>query len=79
MDPKFKKKQRVKIISVEYSQKSEYLNESGVVIDSFFADKWGQMDYMNHSVGDYYVYQVRLDKDNSVARVVEGELELFRP
>ena len=40
-----------------------------------FAGKWGQMDYMSHSPGDYYVYKVLLDKDNSVVIVVEEELE----
>ena len=75
MQPKYKKKQRVKIISIKHTKKEEYLNENGVIIDSMFAGKWGQMDYMSHSPGDYYVYKVRLDKDNSVVVVVEEELE----
>ena len=60
---------------MKFSKKDEYLNETGVVIDSMFAGKWGQMDYKYHSVGDYYVYKVRLDKDSSIAMVVEEELE----
>lgn len=75
MQPQYRKKQRVKIISVKFSKKDEYLNETGVVIDSMFAGKWGQTDYMHHSGGDYYVYKIRLDKDNSIAIVVEEELE----
>jgi hypothetical protein len=75
MQPRYKKKQRVKIVSIKYSQKAEYLNESGVILDSFYAGKWGQVDYMSHSPGDYYVYKVRLDKDGSEAMVVEDELE----
>jgi hypothetical protein len=30
---------------------------------------------LSHSPGDYYMYKVRLDKDNSIATVVEEELE----
>ena len=75
MQPQYKKKQRVKIVSVKYSQKPEYLNQSGVVKDSFFAGKWGHMDYMSHSPGDYFVYKIRLDKDGSEVLVVEEELE----
>ena len=75
MQPQFKKKQKVKIVSVDYSQKPEYLNQSGVVTESIFAGKWGQVDYMKHLPGDYYVYKVRLDKDGSEALVVEAELE----
>jgi hypothetical protein len=75
MEPGFKRKQKVKIVSVEYSQKPEYLNQSAVVTESIFAGKWGQVDYMDHSPGDYYVYKVRLDKDGSEALVVEAELE----
>lgn len=75
MQPIYKKKQRVKIISVKYSQKAEYLNQSGVVKESIFAGKWGQIDYINHSPGDYFVYKVRLDRDGSEAIVVEAELE----
>ena len=77
MNPKYRKKQKVKIVSVKYSKKEEYLNESGVVIDSFYAGKWGQIDYRSHSPGDYYIYKVRLDKDNSVAIASEEELELL--
>ena len=79
MQPQYKKKQKVKIISVKYSQKEEYLNQSGVITDSFFVGKWGQVDYMNHSPGDYYAYKVRLDKDGSQAIVVEAELEPLNP
>lgn len=77
MQPRFKKKQRVKIVSVDYSQKAEYLNQSGVITDSFYAGKWGQVDYMQHVPGDSYLYKVRLDKDGSEALVVEAELELL--
>ena len=79
MQAQFKKKERVKIISVKYSRKAEYLNQSGVVKDSIFAGKWGQIDYMSHSAGDYFVYKVRLDKDGSEAIVVEEELESLNP
>ena len=79
MQALYKKKQRVKIISVKYSQKAEYLNQSGVVTDSIFAGKWGQIDYMSHSPGDYFVYKVRLDKDGSEVMVVEEELEPLNP
>jgi len=75
MQPRFKKKQKVRIVSVKYSQKEEYLNESGLIIDSFYAGKWGQVDYKSHLPGDYYIYKVRLDKDNTVVTVVEAELE----
>jgi hypothetical protein len=75
MEPRFKRRQKVKIVSVEYSKKPEYLDQSGVVTESIFAGKWGQGDYMDHSPGDYYVYKVRLDKDGSEALVVEAELE----
>ena len=75
MQPRFKRKQRVKIVSVEYSKKAEYLNQSGVVTESIFAGKWGQMDYQEHSPGDYYLYKVRLDRGGSEVLVVESELE----
>ena len=76
VQPKYKKKQRVRIVSVKSSQKKEYLNETGIIVDTFFAAKWGQTeDYLSHSPGDYYMYKVRLDKDNSIATVVEEELE----
>jgi len=76
MQPQYKKKQRVRIISVKHTKKEEYLNETGTIIDTFFAAKWGQFeDYLSHSAGDYYMYKVRLDKDNSIAAVVEEELE----
>jgi hypothetical protein len=75
MQPQYRKKQRVRIISVKHTKKEEYLNQTGVIIDSMFAGKWGQMDYLSHSPGDYYVYKVRLDKNNTVVMVVEEELE----
>jgi hypothetical protein len=77
MEPKYKKNQRIRIVSVEHTKKEEYLNETGTIVDSFFAGKWGQMqvDFLSHSVGDYYVYKIRLDKDNSVVMVVEEEIE----
>jgi len=76
MQSKFKKKQKVRIVSVKSSKKKEYLNETGTIIDTFFAAKWGQFeDYLSHSPGDYYMYKVCLDKDNSIAAVVEEELE----
>ena len=75
MQPRFKRKQKVKIVSVEYSKKPEYLNQSGVVTEAIFAGKWGQVDYTNHSPGDYYLYKVRLDRDGSEVLVVEAELE----
>jgi hypothetical protein len=76
VQPQYKKKQRVRIVSVKSSQKKEYLNETGIIVDTFFAAKWGQTeDYLSHSPGDYYMYKVRLDKDNSIATVVEEELE----
>ncbi len=75
MEPQYKKKERVKIISVKHTKKKEYLNETGLVIDSMLGFHWGQMDYMSHSPGDYYLYKVRLDKDNSEVIVVEEELE----
>jgi hypothetical protein len=42
MQPKYKKKQRVRIVSVKSSKKKEYLNETGTIVDTFFAAKWGQ-------------------------------------
>ena len=75
MQPQYKRKQRVKIISIKYSQKADYLNESGAIIDSFYTGKWGHVDYKSHSPGDYYVYKVRLDRDGSEVMVVEEELE----
>ena len=79
MQPRYKKNQRVRIVSTEHTKKEEYLNETGTTVDSFFAGKWGQIqvDYLSHSVGDYYVYKIRLDKDNSLAMVVEEEIELL--
>ena len=77
MQPQYKKKQRVKIVSIKHTKKKEYLNETGTVIDSFFAGKWVQIqvDYMSHLPGDSYMYKIRLDKDSSIAMVVEEELE----
>ena len=77
MQPQYKKNQRVKIVSIKHTKKEEYLNETGTIVDSFFAGKWGQIqvDYMSHSHGDSYMYKVRLDKDSSIAMVVEEELE----
>jgi len=77
MQPQYKKNQRIKIVSIKYTKKEEYLNETGTIVDSFFAGKWGQMqvDYMSHSPRDSYMYKVRLDKDSSIAMVVEEELE----
>ena len=77
MRPQYQKNQRIRIVSIKHTKEERYLNETGTILDSFFAGKWGQMqvDYLSHSVGDYYVYKVRLDKDNSVVMVVEEEIE----
>ena len=82
MQPQFKKKQKVRILSVrgtegspKYPQNEPYVNETGVVVDSFYAGRYGAIDYTKHTPGDSYIYKVRLDKDNSVVTLVEEELE----
>ena len=82
MDPKYKKGQKVTIISVKdpkgrdkYVHNKKYVGLKGVILDSFHLGQFHVLYYKDHLSEDTYVYKVRLGNTNTVVTVSEEELE----
>ena len=78
MEPKYTKGQKVKIISVKseygylkYPEIQEYINETGIVLESFFIPMRGlEGTTLEGEVYDQYIYEVRLDKGGTILKAV---------
>jgi hypothetical protein len=82
MEPKYAKRQKVKIVSVKdqhgqlkYAHNEQYLGAKGVVLDSFYLGRFHVLYYKDHLPEDAYIYKVRLGNSNTVVTVAEEELE----
>ena len=81
MEPKYKKGQKVAIISVKdqhgkikYAHNKKYVDAKGVVLDSFHLGHFHVLYYKDHLPEDSYIYKVRLGNTNTVVTVAEEEL-----
>ena len=78
MEPKYSKRQKVKIIEVKsvygypkYLELKEHINETGIVLESFFIPMRGlEGTTLEGEVYDQYIYQVRLEKDGTILEAV---------
>lgn len=77
MEPKYTKGQKVKIVSVKnqhlhtkYPKIQQYVSESGIIVDSY----WVGLRVADQ-VRDYYIYTVRMEKDNNEVGIPEDALE----
>jgi len=82
MEVKYDKGQKVKIVSVKdkqgnakYSHNEKYVDETGVVLDSFYLGAFHILYYKDHLPEDAYIYKVRLGMNNTVVTVAEEEME----
>ena len=81
METKYDKGQKVKIISVKdkqgnvkYPHNEKYVDEAGVVLDSFYLGAFHILYYKDHLPEDAYIYKVRLGMSNTVVTAAEEEL-----
>ena len=78
MEPKYSKRQKVKIIEVKsvygypkYLELKEHINETWIVLESFFIPMRGlEGTTLEGEVYDQYIYQVRLEKDGTILEAV---------
>ena len=78
MEPKYTKGQKVRIVSVKnqhthlkYPEIEEYVNETGIVLESFFIPMRGlEGTTLEGEVYDQYIYEARLDKDGTILKAV---------
>jgi hypothetical protein len=82
MEVKYDKGQKVKIVSVKdkqgnakYSHNEKCVDETGVVLDSFYLGAFHILYYKDHLPEDAYIYKVRLGMSNTVVTVAEEEME----
>jgi hypothetical protein len=83
MEAKYDKGQKVKIVSVKdkqgnvkYPHNEKYVDETGVVLDSFYLGAFHVLYYKDHLPEDAYIYKVRLGMSNTVVTAAEEEIEL---
>ena len=83
MEVKYDKGQKVKIVSVKdkqgnvkYPHNEKYVDETGVVLDSFYLGAFHVLYYKDHLPEDAYIYKVRLGMSNTVVTAAEEELGL---
>ncbi len=81
MEAKYDKGQKVKIVSVKdkqgnvkYPHNEKYVDEAGVVLDSFYLGAFHILYYKDHLPEDAYIYKVRLGMSNTVVTAAEEEL-----
>lgn len=82
MEPKYVKGQKVTIVSVKdshghvkYAHNEKYVNEEGVVLDSFYLRQFHILYYKDRLPEDAYIYKVRLSSSDTVVTAAEEELE----
>jgi len=82
MEPKYMKGQKVTIVSVKdshgrvkYAHNEKYVNEKGVVLDSFYLRQFHILYYKDRLPEDAYIYKVRLSSSDTVVTAAEEELE----
>ena len=81
MARKYRNGQKVKIIEVrdqhghlKYPQIQEYINETGIIIGSEFTSIRNLAGMEEYAPGDFYIYQVRLNKGITLEAVLEDAL-----
>ena len=82
MEAKYAKGQKVKIIEVKsvygyskYPEIQEYVNETGIVLESFFIPMRGlEGTTLEGEVYDRCIYEVRLDNSTILKAVMEDAL-----
>jgi len=81
MEVKYDKGQKVKIVSVKdkqgnvkYPHNEKYVDETGVVLASFYLGVFDILYYKDHLPEDAYIYKVRLGMSNTVVTAAEEEL-----
>jgi len=86
MEAKYAKGQKVRIVSVKnqhshlkYPQFEKHVNESGIIVEPYVVhvEELNGTGYKGHLAGQYYIYEVRLDKDHAVVAVPEEVLEEY--
>ena len=82
MEAKYDKGQKVKIVSVKdkqgnvkYPHNEKYVDETGVVLESFYLGAFHVLYYKDHLPEDAYIYKVRLGMSNVVVTAAEEEIE----
>ena len=82
MEVKYDKGQKVKIVSVKdkqgnmkYPHNEKYVDETGVVLDSFYLGAFHILYYKDHLPEDAYIYKIRLGMSNAVVTASEEEIE----
>lgn len=82
MEAIYDKGQHVSIISVKdkngnkkYPHNEKYVDQGGVVLDSFYLGAFHVLYYKDHLPEDAFIYKVRLDEGNTVVTVAEEELK----
>ena len=81
MEPKYKKGQKVQIISVKddngndkHAHNKKYVDEKGVILDAFYLGQFHVLYYKEHLPETSYIYKVRLGNSNTVVTVAEEEI-----
>jgi hypothetical protein len=81
MEPKYTKGQKVKIVSVKnqhgnpkYPEIEKHANETGVIIGVQWTSIRNVVGMEEYMPGDFYIYQVRLDKGITLKAVLEDAL-----
>lgn len=81
MELKYTKGQKVKIVSVKdqhfkvkYPEIEQYANETGVIIGAEWTSIRNVVGMEEYVPGDFYIYQVRLDKGITLKAVLEDAL-----
>ncbi|GEM_PF-1059913 len=82
MEAKYDKGHKVKIVSVKdkqgnvkYPHNEKYVDEVGVVLDSFYLGVFHVLYYRDHLPEDSYIYKIRLGLSNTVVTAAEEELQ----
>ncbi|MDD5591494.1 MAG: hypothetical protein PHY18_06205 [Dehalococcoidales bacterium] len=82
MEARYDKGQKVKIVSVKdkqgnvkYPHNEKYVDEVGVVLDSFYLGAFHVLYYRDHLPEDAYIYKVHLGMSNTVVTAAEEELQ----